>query len=48
VRLGGMGTTLYELLGPWLGWLSLLLTALFAARPAPKTGSTLRNTDSSV
>jgi apolipoprotein N-acyltransferase len=48
VRLGDMGTTLYERLGPWLGWLSLLLTAFFAARPAPKTGSTLRQSDSSV
>lgn len=39
VRLGPVGgpgsRTLYELLGPWLGWLSLLLTAFFAARPAP-------------
>ena len=34
VRLGNMGTTLYERLGPWLGWLSLLLTTFFAARPA--------------
>jgi apolipoprotein N-acyltransferase len=40
VRLGPVGgegaTTLYELLGPWLGWLSLFLTGLFASRPAPK------------
>ncbi|MFO0683706.1 MAG: apolipoprotein N-acyltransferase [Sandaracinus sp.] len=35
VRLGSMGTTLYELLGPWLGWISLFLAAFCAARPAP-------------
>jgi apolipoprotein N-acyltransferase len=35
VRLGSMGRTLYETLGPWLGWLSLLLAAAFALRPSP-------------
>lgn len=35
VRLGSMGGTLYETLGPWLGWLSLLLAAAFALRPSP-------------
>jgi apolipoprotein N-acyltransferase len=43
VRLGNMGGTLYETLGPWLGWLSLLLTITLALRPAtPKFRSTLQ------
>ena len=36
VRLGTMGTTLYELLGPWLGWLSLLLSATIVLRKRSK------------
>ncbi len=39
VRLGPVGgaesATLYELLGPWLGWLCLFLSGFFAARLSP-------------
>lgn len=37
VRLGPVSGTVYETLGPWLGWLSLFLAGFFAARPSPET-----------
>jgi apolipoprotein N-acyltransferase len=44
VRLGSMGGTLYETLGPWLGWLSLLVSAVIVLRKR----STLQPGKSSV
>ena len=44
VRLGSMGGTLYETLGPWLGWVSLLVSAAIVLRKR----STLQPGKSSV
>ena len=44
VRLGNMGGTLYETLGPWLGWVSLLVSAVIVLRKR----STLQPGKSSV
>lgn len=48
VNLGTMGSTLYELAGPWPGWLSLLLIAWMATRSRTQARSRLQPEKSSV